>query len=83
MRGKYRRFWLCLHRSALDGCDLPCAQLAGVDEQYLTPTIPVLSPLTVAGDEPEAGRYLRGIEELAGQCHHAIHQVGPRSDSSV
>ena len=29
----------------------------------------------VPGQEPEAGGYLRGVEELTGQGHHAVHQV--------
>ena len=51
------------------------SQLAGVDEQHLAPPVPVLAASTVPGQEPEADGYLRGVEELAGQGHHAVHEV--------
>ena len=68
------------------------AQLAGVDEQRLAarsrkpsprpsegrscPPSPEGSGLLIAGDEPEADGNLRGVEQLAGQGHHAIDQIG-------
>ena len=35
-----------------------------------------LAVALVAGEEPQADRDLRGVEQLAGQGHHAVHQVG-------
>ena len=32
--------------------------------------------LLVAGEEPEADGNLRRVEELAGQGHHAVHEIG-------
>ena len=51
-------------------------QLAGVDEQDLAPPLAVSAASAVPGQEPEADGYLRGVEELTGQGHHAVHQVG-------
>src|SRR5690606_17727257 len=52
------------------------AELAGVDEQDLSATVAELAVLAVAGQEPQARRDLRRVEELARQRHHAVHEVG-------
>ena len=46
------------------------AHLAGVDEQGLA-----LLPL-VSGQEPQGDGNLRGIEQLGGHGHDAVHQIG-------
>ena len=52
------------------------AQLAGVDEQRLAAAVAEAAVLLVAGEEPEADRDLRRVEELARQRDHAVDQVG-------
>ncbi len=52
------------------------AELAGVDEERLAAPVAEAAVLLVAGEEPEADRDLRRVEELARQRHHAVHQVG-------
>ena len=52
------------------------AQLAGVDEQRLAAPVAEPAVLLVAGEEPEADRNLRRVEELARQRDHAVDQVG-------
>ena len=54
------------------------AQLARVYEQDLAATVSEFvsrSTAPVFGEEPEAGGYLRRVEELSGQRDHAVHQV--------
>src|SRR5690606_20217704 len=49
----------------------------GIDEQHLpAPVAQAVANVLVAGQEPQAGRDLGGIEELARQGHHAVHHVG-------
>ena len=52
------------------------AELAGVDEEHLAAAVAELAVLPVAREEPEAGRDLRRVEELARQRDHAVHEVG-------
>ena len=47
-------------------------ELARVDEQHLALARCVLA----LGQEPQAGRYLRVEEQLAGQRDHDLHHVG-------
>ena len=49
------------------------AQLACVDEEGLIYSLPAVSSAT---QEPEAGWYLGGPEELARQGDDAVHEVG-------
>ena len=51
------------------------AHLPGVDEEGLPAPVPEPPVLLVPGDKPEAGRDLRGIEELPGQSNHAVNEV--------
>ena len=52
------------------------AQLAGVDEQHLAaPIPPAAARVLVPGQEPQAGRNLRGIKKLPRQSHHAVHRI--------
>src|SRR5690606_32775311 len=52
------------------------AKLAGVDEEDLAAAVAELAVLAVARQKPQARRDLRRVEELAGQRHHAVHEVG-------
>ena len=53
------------------------AELAGVDEQRLAAPVAERRPFFLfAGEEPQADRDLRRVEELARQRHHAVHEVG-------
>jgi hypothetical protein len=52
------------------------AELSGVDEQGLTAAVAEATVLFVAREKPQADRDLRRIEELAGECHHAIDEIG-------
>ena len=52
------------------------AELASVDEQHLTATVPERTAVTIAGEEPEAGGDLRRVEQLPRQRHHAVDQIG-------
>ena len=52
------------------------AQFASVDEERFAPAVPVLSVETATAQEPEAGGYLSGPEELARQGDDAVHQAG-------
>lgn len=52
------------------------AHFAGIDEQCLSTTISESPIPFVPGQEPEADGNLGGVEELARQGHHAVHQVG-------
>src|SRR5690606_5614654 len=51
------------------------AHLPGVDEEHLAPPVPVLPVVTVPGEEPQAGRDLRRVEELPRERDHAVDQV--------
>src|SRR5262249_62219892 len=51
------------------------AELAGVDEEHFAMTITEFVVLLITSEEPEAGRDLRGIEELARQRHHAVPEL--------
>src|SRR5207245_1493774 len=51
------------------------AHLARVDEKRLASSIAKATVLLTSGNEPEAHGNLRRVEELAGQRHHAIHQM--------
>ena len=55
------------------------SELASIDEQGVAAPI-AEAPLSVGrlalGQEPEAHRNLGAVEELAGQGHHAVHQIG-------
>src|SRR5690625_4587303 len=57
------------------------AHVAGVDEQHFAAPVAqglfaALAVRLVAGQEPQAGGDLGGVEQLAGQGHHAVHGVG-------
>ena len=39
-------------------------------------TVAMLAVATASGEEPEAGGYLGGVEQLPRQCDHAVHEVG-------
>ena len=39
------------------------------------PPVSVYAASAVPGQEPEADGYLRGVEELTGQGHHAVNHV--------
>jgi hypothetical protein len=52
------------------------SHLPGVYEQRFTAPVAEAPVTFVAGDEPQADGNLRGVEQLAGQGDHAIHQVG-------
>jgi hypothetical protein len=60
---------------ALGAVDHP-PELASVDEQHLAAPVTESVVLLVAGQEPEADRDLRRVEELAGEGDHAVHEVG-------
>ena len=51
------------------------AHRAGVDEQHLAAAVAEPAVVPVAGEEPEAGRDLGRVEELAGQRDHAVDQI--------
>ena len=51
------------------------AQLAGVDEERLILAVAALTIVAAPRQEPQAGGYLRGAEELAGQGDDAVHNV--------
>src|SRR5690606_2864393 len=52
------------------------AHVAGVDEQHLPAAVAqALTGVLVAGQEPQAGGDLGGVEQLARQRHHAVHHV--------
>lgn len=52
------------------------AHLSGINKQSLAAPVPEPVVLLVPGDKPETGRDLGGVEELAGECNHAVHEVG-------
>ena len=52
------------------------AHPARVDEQHLARAVAQPASLPGSREEPEAGRYLRRVEELARQRDHAVHQAG-------
>ncbi len=52
------------------------AQFAGIDEEDLASAVAEAAVFAVARQEPQAGRDLGGVEELARKSHHAVDQVG-------
>jgi len=58
----------------VDPVDQP-PHLPGINKERLPATVPEPVVLLLAGDKPEARRDLRGIEELTGQCDHAVHKI--------
>ena len=50
--------------------------LPRVDEQNLPGPIAERAPSPIACEKPQARRDLGRVEELAGQGHHAVHEVG-------
>ena len=52
------------------------AELAGVEEEGLAPTVAEFTVRLVAVEKPEAGRDLGCEEELTRQGDHAVHEVG-------
>src|SRR5438093_6287528 len=48
---------------------------ARVDEEGLAAPVTEAAVTFAAREEPEADRNLRRVEELARECHHAVHQV--------
>lgn len=64
------------------------AHVAGIDKEGFAPAVSIAAFVVGcfgAGEEPEAGGYRGGVEELAGQGEHAVHQVGldqPAADFS-
>lgn|GEM_PF-2572431 len=50
-------------------------KLAGVNEQHRAATVMPVAGILVAGQEPEVGRNLGGVEELSKQGDHAIYHV--------
>lgn len=52
------------------------AHFPGVDEEGLAPAVTFLPVVLVPGEEPEADGDLCGVEELAGECDHAVDEVG-------
>ena len=52
------------------------AELARVDEQQLPAPVAQRAVAAGAGQEPQAGRDLRRVEQLPRQRHHAVDQVG-------
>lgn len=64
-----------LGQFAMDAIDHG-AQLPGIDEERLAAPVAEAPILFFTGDKPEANGDLCGVEELAGQCNHAVNQVG-------
>ena len=53
------------------------AEFAGVDKEYFAASVAQLfGRAAAAGEEPEAGGDLGGVEELPGQGDHAVDEVG-------
>ena len=51
------------------------AHFPGVDEEGLLAAIAFLPVVLVPREEPEADGDLGGVEELAGECDHAVDEV--------
>ena len=58
-RGRLRLSWLCLRRKIPARAVHHLAELASIDEQYLTAAVAELVVLLVARQEPQAGGNLR------------------------
>ena len=52
------------------------AHFPGVDEEGLLAAVTFLAVVLVPGEEPETDGDLGAVEELAGECDHAVDEVG-------